>query len=242
MGRTRVFARLGVGIVVCWQGFEWLCCHQRSGLLLGCCLIKCQWWPLPLNLDHDPGSQVARQNLPPVSGFPRSRAKLKCEVSGVGVFRHFGLGRMTRCQPLGHTSLRLVCWWAVHVHSLWSESRFPQPCIFLVVLHAAREVCPLCIGPRTGTPSLWLNQLTHQGKFLPEQSSSSSPSRGTSPDLMLCFLSYPHCMQTFMQPCYEQEFSAHFQLVFYENCSICPTFVGEGELHILYLYNLDPPS
>ena len=110
VGRVRVFPGLGVGIVICWRGFAWLCCYQRSGLLLGCCLIKCQWWPLPFHLDHRPGSEVAGQNCPPVSGFPRSRAKLRCEVNGVGVFRHFGLGRMTRCQPLGRTSLHLVCW------------------------------------------------------------------------------------------------------------------------------------
>ena len=86
VGRTRAFVRLRVGVGVLWlQELKWLCCHQRSGLLLGyCCLSKHQHQLPHLNHTSSPLS-IPRSSL----FCLRSRAKL---WHGVGVCHESSAG------------------------------------------------------------------------------------------------------------------------------------------------------
>ena len=77
----------------------WSSCCQESGLLLVCCLSKCQQWLSPPHPGSTLGSghlYIPESSLLPSHGQPRYTATFWQGLSEPGVFAHIGLGDALR--------------------------------------------------------------------------------------------------------------------------------------------------
>lgn len=150
-------------------------------------------------------------------------------------------------QPLGLTSLLPVSRASQHALSLGAESRL----LYLLFIMSQKPSQPMgLVSPPWWTPGLDAQSVIQHTHSSWQMSTCVISLFLLSPFPvvqvlihLLSFSSYPITCVSFLQS-FLYRSSASFQLVFSKNCSICrcifDVFSGGGELHILFLHQLDP--